>query len=244
MNLKISSHTLQKLIMRLNSGVGHDSIHTVFLKHASLSFLENIAHFLNSCFVHCYLPGDLLKGTITPILKDSRKKFTESDNYRPVMQSSCLLKIFELFILDVLSEKLVLNYRQLGYKAGVSTTDTCFILKEIMRKYTNSKKRALATFVDLSKAFDMVDHFILGTKLLELSVPVDIILILMHYLRNQKANVKWQDSYSNYVYIATGVRQGGIISPFLFKLYMDAILRDVARIEAGCKYGDMRWNIY
>lgn len=243
MHLRVSGNTLKKIILRINSGQGHDMIHTVFLRNTSQSFLENLAHFFNACFIHCYLPGNLLKGTITPIIKDSRNNVTESSNYRPIMQSSCLLKLFELFILDIISEKLCLNFRQLGFKSGSSTTDACFILKEIIKKYTNHKKSAIATFIDLSKAFDRIDHFVLGKKLMNSSLPIDVTFILLHYLRNQKANVRWNDKHSDYYFIEKGVRQGGILSPFLFNFYMLDIINDVVNTNIGCNFGDLRCNI-
>ena len=124
-NARISSESLRKIITNLNDGVGHDGVHSIFLKSASSDFLENLASFFNACFIHCYLPCDLLKGTISPIPKD-KKNCTDSGNYRPVMQSSCLLKIFEIHFLDILVEKLSLNFRQFGFIKGSSTTDACF----------------------------------------------------------------------------------------------------------------------
>ena len=109
MCIRVSNVTLRRLICRLNAGQGHDQIHSTFLKNASDKFLRHLAYFYNLCFVHCYLPPSLLKGTITPVLKDPKKIVTESSNYRQVMQSSCLPKIFELHVLDILSGKILLN---------------------------------------------------------------------------------------------------------------------------------------
>ena len=102
-NFKISCETLKKIIPRINSGVGHDGVHSVFLKNASHRFIHTLALFYNDCYVHCYLPSELLLGTITPIPKN--KGCTGISDYRPVMQSSCLLKIFEMHVLDFLKEK-------------------------------------------------------------------------------------------------------------------------------------------
>ena len=243
MNLNVSCVTVKKLISRLNIGEGHDLIHTVFLRNASDFFLQNLANFFNACFIHCYLPRDLLKGTITPIVKDPKKCDTESCNYRPVMQSSCLLKIFEIYILEILSEKLILNYRQFGFRSRSCTTDACFILKEVMKKYSNCKQSAVATFIDLTKAFDNVDHFILAEKFFNSDVPIDVTLIVLHYLRNQTANIKWKNVYSEYRIIEKGVRQGGVLSPFLFNFYINTIISEVVKSNIGCKFGDIRCNI-
>ena len=243
MYLKISSHTLKKYIQRLKVGVGHDGIHSTFLKHASDRFLDNVAHLVNACFSHVCIITDLLKGTINPTIKDLKGNCAESGNYRPVMQSSCLLKIIEMHLLSILEEKITFNMRQFGFEKATSTTDACFVLKEVIHKYTKKKGKVFSAFIDLSKAFDRVDHFILGNMLLERNVPVDVVMILMNYLRNQSAKIVWDGESGDYFAIDKGVRQGGILSPFLFKLYIDGIIKSIDEMNIGCKLGHVRINI-
>ena len=79
-----------------------------------------------------------------------------------------------------------------------------------------------ANFVDLSKAFDLVDHFIFGRKLLESGLPCDIVILICFYLRNQSVRVMWNGEFSKYKFIEQGVRQGGIKSSFLFNIYIES----------------------
>ena len=104
MHIKLSLETLKKLISSLNSGMGHDRLHSQFFKNASREYLLNVVLLLNACFTHCYMPWDVLKGLINPTVKDRKGNITESANYRPVMQSSCLFQIFETHMLNILSE--------------------------------------------------------------------------------------------------------------------------------------------
>ena len=90
---------------------------------------------INSCYSHCYIPSELLKGDITPIIKDVKGNTADSSNYRSVMVSSCILKILELHMLNVLEEKIGFNKRQYGFTQGLLTTDACFLLRETMRPY-------------------------------------------------------------------------------------------------------------
>ena len=94
-----------------------------------------------------------------------------------------------IHILSILEENVSFNFLQFGFKKACSTTDTCFVLKETIHKYLFHKGKAFAAFIDLSKAFDKVDHLLLGQQLLDRNIPPDIVFLLMHYLRNQSARV-------------------------------------------------------
>ena len=242
-HLNVSPETLKRLINKLSIGEGHDSIHTQFLKKASNNFLCVLSKFMVGCYIHCIIPNDLLNGDINPTIKDTKGNTTESSNYRPVMQSSCLLKLFELHILEVITDKLHFSSRQFGFKSQTSTTDACLILKETVNSYINKGGKAFALFVDLSKAFDNVNHFTLGRILIQRNIPPDIVLLLMYYFRNQKARITWNGVKGGYHTIERGVRQGGILSPLLFKLYIDDLLREITDSGTGCKLGILRINI-
>ena len=198
---------------------------------------------MNACFKHSYFPEKLLKGEILPIIKNKKDSASQSNNYRPIMQSSCLLKLFEIHLLNYLSEKIHFNNAQFGYCKNLSTTHTCFLLKEIINNYKRGKGKLFATFIDLSKAFDRVDHSILISKLKARDIPNDIVKLISCYLNEQTACIKWKNSNSKFKPINVGVRQGGILSPFLFKLYIDDVLKDISKLNEGCKLGLNRINV-
>ena len=83
----------------------------------------------------------------------------------------------------------------------------------------------------------------MGRILIKRAIPPDIVLLLMHYLRNQKARVVWNGAKGDYINIDKGVRQGGILSPLLFKLYIDDLLAEITDSGTGCKLGILRINI-
>ena len=238
-HIRISAHRIREYCKKINPGIGHDGIYSIFLKTASDEYLNKVAYFMNACFNHCFIPHDVLKGDMNPTIKDVKGNVTDFANYRPVMHASYFLKIFELHILSILEEKIHFNPRQFGFKKGCSTSDACLFLKETIYEYTKNRNIAYVAFIDLSKAFDRVDHFLLGEQLIQENIPPDIILILLNYLRNQAARVCWNEAKGDYVNINKGVRQGGILSPFLFKLYLDKVLGDISEINKGCRLGIM-----
>ena len=243
LNIFISGPTMGKLIMRLNKGAGDDGIHSSLLKNASDKFIDNLVVLFNLFYRHSYLPFDLLRGDITPIIKNKRKSACVSSNYRPIMISSSLLKLFEMHILEFLKDKIKINGLQFGYADGLSTTDACLLLKEVINANIGNKSNVFCKFIDLSSAFDTVDHFLLAGKLLDSGLPISLITIICYYLRNQSARITWQQYKGQYKLIESGVRQGGILSPFLFNFYINEILNDISLLQVGCKLGLSRMNV-
>ena len=74
------------------------------------------------------------------------------------MLSSCLLKIFEMHLLNILEEKLFFDFRQLDFSKHMSTNDAYFILREAVIPYTKGNGKTLAACIDLAKAFDKINH--------------------------------------------------------------------------------------
>ena len=173
-NLVISLETVRKLAKNLNPGRGHDMIHSRLLKEGSDEFLSNIVTFINACYKHYYFPYMLLKGEINPIIKDNKKSKCDSTNYRPIMVSSCILRLIESHMLEFIKERIHLDNQQFGFRSNSSTTDATFILKETITANLGHNSYVYGKFVDLSKAFDLVDHYKLGKKLLESGLPVDL----------------------------------------------------------------------
>ena len=110
-----------------------------------------------------------------------------------------------MHLLQILEEKLHFNSMQFGLKSQTSTTDACLILKETVNKCSTKKGKSYCLFVDLSKAFDNVDHFTLGKLLLKRNIPPDIVLFMMFYLRNQTARIVWNGEKGLYRILEKGV---------------------------------------
>ena len=104
----------------------------------------------------------------------------------------------------------------------------------VVSRYIN---RVLGCFLDASKAFDRVDHGPLFQKLEERGLP-PVILSLSWY-RSQKMRIQWNNvCFSDSFTVANGVRQGGVLSPFLFAVYLDSLLCGLSLSAVGCYW---RW---
>ena len=89
-------------------------------------------------------------------------------------------------------------------------------------------------FLDASKAFDHVDHLLLFNKLLRRNLPPAVVRVLLAWYTDQKAGVRWNGSLSNKFSISNGVRQGGVLSPILFTIYIDDLLLELEQQGIGC----------
>ena len=78
-------------------------------------------------------------------------------------------------------------------------------------------------FLDASKAFDKISHWTLFRKLIDRNVPMYLIKVLCYWYQHQLMSVRWGYSISNVFNVTNGVRQGGILSPKLFNIYIDGL---------------------
>ena len=240
---RLSKKTIKEAISLLKCSIGGDGIHSNHLKFCTDFYVEHIAMIFSSFFNHEYCPVDLLKGMITPTVKDRYGSLNDSNNYRPVMTSSVFMKIFEYCLLFRIKPYVKLNDRQHGFRETYSTNTACFVLKETIFEYIQSNSRVYAGFLDLSKAFDNVSHEILLMQLYDLQIPAVYVNTIKYCYSNQFVKVLYQTKYSEEWLICNGVRQGGVLSGFLFNIYINNLLDEITQLNAGCRLGLLQSNI-
>ena len=96
--------------------------------------------------------------------------------------------------------------------------------------------------MDASKAFDRVNHCTLLKKLIDRGMPDVFVRLLVYWYRTQNACVRWGTACSEMFTVSNGVRQGGILSPLLFNVYMDGLSELLCRTECGCTMGGRMIN--
>ena len=112
-------------------------------------------------------------------------------------------------------------------------------MKMVISRYINSGSCVLGCYLDASKAFDRVDHGLLFQKLEERGLPPAILNFLLSWYRTQQMKVQWDPkSTSDSFTVTNSVRQGGVLSPFLFAVYLDNLLCELSLSGVGCHW---RW---
>ena len=165
----------------------------------------------------------MIKTTIVHIVKNKCGNISESNNYRPIALATIISKLFELVLLLKCEDYLSTCSNQFDFKKDHSTDLCIYALKEYIEYYKNRHTSVFVTMLDASKAFDRVNFWLLFQKLLSRNVPLFIVRILAMWYTHQKMCIRWGNAISPSFIVSNGVKQGGIISPILFNVYMDGL---------------------
>ena len=205
------------------------------LFNGSPKLVEHLHFLFNSMIQHRFVPTDFLRGSITPIFKNSdRDDVSDSSFYRGITLSSLPAKLFEFAIQRKISHLLGTDDLQFGFKTATSTSHALYTLKSTVDFFTSRGSMVFVSFLDCTKAFDRVSHFGLFSKLMERKVPLCLLLCLIFWYLNMISNVKWSSKTSGDFEVPLGMKQGGINSPEFFSVYVDGLIRLLRARRIGC----------
>ena len=179
---------------------------------------------------------------IVPLVKDKKGDVTSKDNYRPIALTSMLSKVLELIILSKYEWCLDTAPNQFGYKYGLSAETCIFSFKEIVNYYRSLSSNVYVCYLDASKAFDRVNHYHLFSKLISRNMPKLIVRILFVWYQTQLLTIKWCNYNSSSFNVSNGVRQGGILSPWLFNVFIDNLSNTLNKCNVGCYLNNVSFN--
>ena len=173
-------------------------------------------------------------GIISSIVKDASGDCASTSNYRGITLSPCLAQLFEYCLLHKFGSYLACDDLQFGFRRGHSTSHAIFSLKSCVDYYTKYHSNVFVTFLDCSKAFDKVSHYGIFLKLIQRGLPLCFINLIIYWYLNLSSCCRWNDAYSKYFRVTTGTKQGGVLSPKIFTLYMDDLIIRLRRRGIGC----------
>lgn len=156
------------------------------------------------------------------------------DNYRPIAITSVASKVLELILLKHMSDYLGTLCNQFGFKSRHGTDMCIFTLKQIIEFYMSKGSPVYVCFLDASKAFDRICHWSLFSKLIDRKVNPLFVRLLLYWYTNQTMCIRWANTLSSFFTVSNGVRQGGIMSPILFNVYMDDLSSLLNNSPYGC----------
>lgn len=243
-DFEITPVDVKEAIKDLKSGksAGLDNLTSEHFKYASDKLYVLLCLVINSMLTHGFLPSKFMDTLLIPIVKDKKGNITDGDNYRPIAITCVASKVFELIILDKCSDYFVTTDNQFGFKNGLSTELCIFSLKQIIEYYKMLSSPVYICYLDASKAFDRLNHWTLCKKLILRNVPIILVRLLSKWFSTQTFAVQWGSCVSNSFNVCNGVRQGGILSPIFFNVYIDDLSTGLTNLNIGCNFNDVYVN--
>ncbi len=230
--------------LKCNKAAGSDDLQSEHFKKAGGILIHPLISIVNSIICHQYVPAELMKVLIVPILKKKGLDPTCSSNYRPIALASTFSKIVELALLTLYNQHLYTSSSQFGYKKKMGTELAVYTIKQVVHHYVRHDTPVYVCYLDATKAFDRVNHFTLLWKLCERKVPSVVVGLLLYWFRTQLFSVRWGTCVSTAFPVLSSVRQGGILSAFLFAVYMDNLSESLTRTGLGCRVRNVLCNNY
>jgi hypothetical protein len=223
----ITEKEVEDAMRRLKNGksAGIDDIQPELLKNGGREMNKILAHLCNMIWRTGEVPRDWRDGIIIPLPK--KGNLSDCNNWRGITLLSIPGKVLASIILRRIQGAVdsVLRQQQAGFRKGRSCSEQIFILRQIVEKCVEGNVNVLVNFVDFKKAFDSVQRPVVWNILAQYGIPEKIINIIKGMYAESRCAVRTEGKLGEWFQIVTGVRQGCILSPLLFLLTIDWVMR-------------------
>nr|KAG5709545.1 hypothetical protein BaRGS_001595 [Batillaria attramentaria] len=239
---KPSKAEIRKAIMTLRNGkaAGPDEIPAEAIKADT----ETAVNMLHSLFSKIWekeeVPAQWKEGIVIKLPK--KGDLRDCSNYRGIMLLSVPGKVLNRILLERMREAVdpMLRDQQAGFRRNRSCADQIASLRIIVEQSLEWNSPLYINFIDYEKAFDSVDREALWKLLRHYGVPGKIISLIQCTYQDMSCRIAHAGQLSESFEVKTGVRQGCLLSPFLFLLVIDWIMKTTT---AGRKNG-IQWTLW
>jgi len=225
------------IVAEMKHGIAAD-IHNISIEHIQKAhpvIILLLVKLFNCMMAYGIVPSAFGEGLCVPIPKVGAIQAAMSkEDFRGITISPTISKIFEKTILKLFGKYFDSNECQFGFKKNFNCSYAIFSVKQVTDHYTCGGSTVNICSMDISKAFDKVNYYCLLDKLCKRGLPIEILNILFAWFNCTVIVVKWGNVRSSCYVLLAGVRQGGVLSPFLFGLYVDELLDKLHLSGLGC----------
>lgn len=236
-NHNITIEEVRQAVNKLKDGkaTGVDCVQNECLKQDTI--LNVLWKLLYLCFDKSIVPSIWLKAIISPIPKCSKKDPYIPLNYRGISLLSCVSKtytsILNTRIINYCENNNLLEDEQNGFRKNRSCADHIFSLNTIIRNRINNKESTFCAFVDFEKAFDWVNRDLLLYRLQQYNVNGKVYKAIRKLYSNTWSCIRLNSSYTEFFNTKSGVRQGDNLSPTLFNIFLNDLVKEIKKLNIG-----------
>jgi hypothetical protein len=215
-----------------NKSPGADGIPNEAIKACREIGVKWLKRIFTAAWTERKVPDDWQKSVIVPLWKNKGNK-RECETYRGISLLShtgkIYTKIIEQRVRYILEPQL--SPSQLGFRRGVGCTDALFTLRQLSEKAIEYGKELDILFVDQEKAFDRVDRNILWETLENYGIKGHLLENIRALYQNCQSAVRTTEGLTDTFETRTGVRQGCVLSPLLFNVYIDRVITEAQIVK-------------
>ena len=209
--------------LKVNKSTGLDNIGPRILKMSANVITPSLLFIVNKSISSGQFPSAWKEATVKPLFKSGSKD--DINNYRPISILPTISKLIEKWVEKQFSQYLtdfkLLHKSQSGFRPKHSTESALILMIDSWLKAINEGKVVGCVLVDFRKAFDLVDHEILLTKLQSYKCNDSCLSWFKSYLSNRTQRVSLNNNLSDASNIIHGVAQGSIVGPLLFLIFIN-----------------------
>ncbi|XP_057302848.1 uncharacterized protein LOC130637010 [Hydractinia symbiolongicarpus] len=222
----VSVEKLKLYIGSLKSGKAcpEGDIPADLLKAHANVFVKQLSHCFNDSVDRCIFPESLKFADVSPLYKAKSRVCKE--NYRPVSKLPNMAKVFEKILFEQISEFMEGKMSPIlsGFRKGYSSQHALLNLMCFLQRKLDSKKCVAALLMDLSKAFDCINHKLLIAKLHAYGFSSSALSFIWSYLKQRFQRVGIDGVFGCWKEIFSGIPQGSILGPLLFNIFLNDFL--------------------
>ena len=208
------------------------------LKQCADAYIDTLTTLICSSVNEGSFPDCLKLADVAPLHKTESRFMKE--NYRPVSKLPALSKVFERYMHDDINSFMADKLSPLlsGFRKGYSTQLSLLHMLDSWHRSLDAGNFVGAVLIDLSKAFDCINHNLLLAKMQAYGFSRKSLALVKSYLSNRKQRVTLNGVCSSWKDICIGVPQGSILGPLLFNIYINDLMFDFGDQTSVCNYAD------
>ncbi|MEL7302024.1 MAG: reverse transcriptase family protein, partial [Pseudomonadota bacterium] len=242
LQMEVSLEDVRKAVKKLKKGKapGVDGITSEMLCFGGDSVLEWLTRVCRVCMTEGVVPKDWQKAIIVPLYKGKGDR-GECKNYRGISLLSIPGKVYGRILIERvrgMTEGMI-GEEQCGFRMGRGCVDQVFSLKQLSEKYIGKGKDLYVAYMDLEKAYDRIDRDAMWRVLQMYGINGNLLRAIQSLYADSEGSVRVCREESKWFSVKVGLRQGCVMSPWLFNIFMDGVMKEVRE-----KAGDVGANMW